>query len=66
MLLLGLFFAAVAVTLFYLASDSASSRFAKFTLLPAMCIGGVWLVVTSLRGRAMDVDETADRFTFRR
>jgi len=65
-LILGLFFVVVAVALFCFGSDSTSSKFAKFTLLPAICIGGVWLVITSLRGRAADVNQTADRFTFRR
>jgi protein-S-isoprenylcysteine O-methyltransferase Ste14 len=64
-LLLGLFAVGVSVALFFVASET-TPIVAKWVILPLIFVGGAWLIFASIRGRATDVDATADGFIFRR
>jgi hypothetical protein len=64
-LVLGLFAVGVSAALFFVASDT-TPMIAKWVMLPLIFAGGVWFIFASLRGRAADVDATADGFIFRR
>ena len=68
-LLLGVFWVGVSAALLWLTRGSTRSvegLFAKWLLLPLICLGGLWFIYAAIRGRTADVDDTAERFIFRR